>query len=104
MYGNIECRIEDGSRIGLSGRLIILVNLNVVELTPEIALELNGNFNLLADSYIASIINNGYFLIRSYNIPSHVNQLHNYINEMVQITKNIIKEIGQNEIDWVYWR
>lgn len=99
MYGNIECRIEDGSRIGLSGKLIILVNLNMIELIPEKALRLNGDFNLLADSYIASITDNGYFLIRSYGVPSHVNQLHNYINEMIQITKNIIKEIGYNEVD-----
>lgn len=98
-YGEIECRIEDGSRVGLSGKLIVLIKLNHIELTPEKALDLNGNFNVLADCYIASIGELGYFLIRTYLIPGHINQLHNYLNETVQIARNLIKETCYNEVD-----
>ncbi|AWS50758.1 hypothetical protein [Providencia rettgeri] len=93
MYGDIECRIEDGSRVGLSGKLILLIKLDVVSLTPEKALHLNSDFTLLSDCYIALVGDSGYFLIRTYSTPSNVNQLHNYINETVQIARNIMEEI-----------
>ncbi|MGS0628307.1 MULTISPECIES: hypothetical protein [Photorhabdus] len=92
MYGEIECRIEDGTRVGLPGHLILLISLSKARLDPVKALELNGNFHLMLDSYIASINNAGYFLVRSFLIPEHTNQLHDYLNETVELVRNLMKE------------
>ncbi|KAA1195540.1 hypothetical protein F0L16_02110 [Photorhabdus heterorhabditis] len=92
MYGEIECRIEDGTHAGLPGHLILLVSLSKASLEPVKALELNGNFHLMLDSYIALINNTGYFLVRSFLIPEHTNQLHDYLNETVELVRNLMKE------------
>ncbi|HHL2502317.1 TPA: hypothetical protein ACQ301_004450 [Yersinia enterocolitica] len=92
MYGEIECRIEDGSRVGLSDHLILLINLSKAHLDPVKALKLNGNFNIILDAYIMIMNESDYFLVRSCSVPSHVTQLHDYISETVRISRDLIRE------------
>ncbi|EKN4037945.1 hypothetical protein NUF46_004276 [Yersinia enterocolitica] len=92
MYDEIECRIEDGSRVGLSDHLILLINLRQARLDPVKALKLNGDFNLILDGYIMIINESDYFLVRSCSVPSHINQLHDYISETVRVSRDLIRE------------
>lgn len=92
-YGEFNCRIEDGSRIGLFDKMIILVELKKYKLDAQSVLKLNSNITLLSGSYVTEINNRGFFLTKIYNLPSHVNQLNNKVNELITIAKKINDEM-----------
>lgn len=97
-YKGRDIRIEDGQRIGLTNHIVIVAPLNVT-VSREIQGEINGNFALSKDSYLAEIKSLGCCLIRHCVLPEYPRTLLGEVNQSLSIVNKILKEIENDVAD-----
>ncbi|EGQ7895617.1 hypothetical protein J7H91_004458 [Vibrio parahaemolyticus] len=91
-YGEWSCRIENGSAVGLTGQIIVLVKLDSA-IDEQHALKVNGLFGLTFDGYIAMLTDNERFYVRHKPIPTHPQQVLDVLSQTISAVHQLKEEL-----------
>ena len=79
-YGERQIIVEDGSRVGLEGQLILLAELEHQQLSADLAVKFNADFRLTTNGYIGRISDKNYY-IRNLALPGHPQELQQLLSQ-----------------------
>lgn len=91
-YESTRCRIEDAERVGITGKIIIMIQLEENKFDFKKISELNGDFKLTYDGYISDIDKLGRHYIRTIDTPSHPRELLTTLSKTVDIYEKILEQ------------
>ncbi|WP_114783438.1 hypothetical protein [Vibrio tetraodonis] len=97
-YGERQIVIEDGSRVGLEGQLILLSELENKNLTPAMAVQLNADFRFTGNGYIGRISGKNYY-ISNLLLPEHPQKLQQLLSQFAAQADLLHIEIKSHVVD-----
>ena len=97
-YGERQVIVEDGTRVGLEGQLILLSELNSHDLTAELAVQFNADFSLTAGGYIGRIADKDYFILNQ-TVPEHPQELQQLLSQFAAQADLMHGEINNHVVD-----
>lgn len=99
LFGDLNCRIEDAARVGLSNTILIMVMLDIKCFPAEAALRINANFALTSGGYIARFKTDDYFFVRTMPLPDHSQGLLKNLRDTVALTSALIQELNLHVVN-----
>ena len=97
-YGERQVIVEDGTRVGLEGQLILLSELNSHDLTAELAVQFNADFSLTAGGYIGRIADKDYYIL-NHTVPEHPQELQQLLSQFAAQADLMHGEINNHVVD-----
>lgn len=98
-FGDLNCRIEDAARVGLTNTILIMVTLDIECFPAEAALRINADFALTSGGYIARFKTDDYFFVRAMPLPDHPQGLLKTLSDTVAITTALRQELNLNVVN-----
>ena len=97
--GDVNCRIEDATRVGLSNTILLMVALDIGCFDAEAALRINADFALTSGGYIAKFKTDDYFFVRAMPLPDHPQGLLKALSDTVVITTSFRQELNLHVVN-----
>ncbi|AYV25084.1 hypothetical protein L1D61_25440 [Vibrio mediterranei] len=98
-YKERQIIVENGTRLGLDGQIVLMAKLNQQSLSANLSLELNADFRLTTDGYIARISDHNFYFMRHITLPEHPQELFRLLNKFAVQVTILDTEIKRHVVD-----